>query len=241
MSCPLYLLTLAIAVSAVSSTLIPACDRDESKGSQASEPPAGDALASPPVGEELSPAETIRLVHKHRRSGRLSALAPHLLPEQRPHIVELIQAVDRLRWADQVLQESVARRLGESTARALDRSQLGNIIAVFSWDVAVVGEAIEGDRATVSVQIADRLPLERVEMIRRDGRWIIVTDPPIRAIAGELRKLAEALVAVARRVDETEWTLAQIERELDASQAPISRRLSSILQGDTGAAEQSHE
>lgn len=220
-----------IAIALLPSLLLalPACDENSPITTTPNEPAAGAHAGSDVVDEALSPSATVRLVSQHRRDGRLSAIGPFLLPDQRPHIIELIQSVDRLRWANQVLTESVAKNLGESTAKAFDRSELANIIGVFSWDVAVIDETIEGDRATVSFQIGDRLPLDRVQLVRRAKKWVIQTDPPIPGIATELLKLAEATIAVARQVDRGGMTVARITRELEASQAPVMRRLSALL------------
>ena len=127
------------------------------------------------------------------------------------------------------MQASITKRLGRASARAFDRSQAANVIGVFSRDVEVLDARVQGDNAVVTIQVADRLPLEEVELVRRDGKWIIRTDPPIAGLAGELRKLADVLVAVARMVDDREMTAAQIKRELDLRQAPIGRRLAVLM------------
>lgn len=227
---------VAISLSWLWLLALPACDENPPKTTTSHDAEPGAHAGEGSTSGPISPAATVRLVNQHRRDGRLAALGPLLLPQQRPHIIELIQSVDRLRWANQVLTESVAKRVGESTAKAFDRAELANIIGVFSWDVAVIDETIEGDRATVSFQIGDRLPLERVQLLRQQGGWVIQTDPPIPQIAGELLKLAEVMSTVARQVDKGGMTVAQIRRELEALQAPVMRRLSTLLSDRTAAA-----
>ena len=181
--------------------------------------------------KNLSPIDTLRLLRAHRAAGRFDQLRPNLLPEQRLYVIDLIQAVDRLDRGNDVLQASVTRRFGPATARMFDRSGARNAIGVFSADVELLTERISGDAAVVVIQVADRVPLIEVHVIRREDRWVLRTDPPIPGMAAELAKLADALVATARRLDQEKLTLPELRRELSLREAAVGRRLEELTHG----------
>jgi hypothetical protein len=139
--------------------------------------------------------------------------------------------MDQLLSANQVLRASVTKRLGPATAAAFDRSEAANAIGVFSREVQILGERVVGDKAFVTIQVADRVPLEEVELVLREGHWQVRTDPPIPEVSRELRKLAEVLVQAAHRLEAKGLTAAELQRELESQQAPIGRRLVELTGG----------
>ena len=204
----------------------------------------GDSIADAGGGEELrgslqsgdraaraskSPSDTIRLVHEYRLAGRLALLEEHLVPEQRPQVVELIQAVDRLLWGNGVLKAAVTQHFGPSLARAFDRSQAANVIGVFSRDLTVLDETVDGNTAVVTLQIADRIPLDKVQLVRREGRWLIRTDPPIPGVSGEIRRLAEVLIDVSRMIADKDLTPIQLKKELALRERAVGRRITALI------------
>ena len=201
-----------------------ACHRDDAGGDRNGDTGALDTKI-------LSPIDTLRLLRAHRDAGRFDQLRPNLLPEQRRYVIDLIQAVDRLDRANDVLQTAVARRFGPATARIFDRSEVRNAIGVFSADVELLTERMSGDDALVVIQVADRVPLIEVHLIRRDDRWVLRTDPPIPGISAELAKLADALVATARRLDQEKLTLPELRRELSLREAAVGHRLEELTHG----------
>lgn len=202
----------------------PACRRDD-----AGRDSNGDGAAL--ETKNLSPIDTLRLLRAHRDAGRFDQLRPNLLPEQRRYVIDLIQAVDRLDRGNDVLQAAVTRRFGPATARMFDRSEVRNAIGVFSSDVELLTERIAGDNAVVVIQVADRVPLIEVHLIRREDRWVLRTDPPIPGMSAELAKLADALVATARRLDQEKLTLPELRRELSLREAAVGHRLEELTRG----------
>ena len=200
------------------------CQRDDSTGDR-----NGDAAALDT--KNLSPIDTLRLLRAHRDAGRFDQLRPYLLPEQRRYVIDLIQAVDRLDRGNDVLQAAVTRRFGPATARMFDRSGARNAIGVFSENVKLLTERLDGDTAVVAIQVADRVPLIDVRLTRHDDRWVLQTDPPIPGMAAELAKLAEALVATARRLDQEKLTLPELRRELSLREAAVGHRLEKLTNG----------
>ena len=188
------------------------CDRSDHRSDGSDPEVATRAVITGPRREVISPTQTVRRVHQLRIAGQVAQLEKHLLPSQRPYIVELIQSIDQLLSANRVLQASIAKHLGSATAIAFDRSEAANAIGVFSKDLEVLNERIEGDRAVVTIQVGGRVPLEEVQLVREQGRWLIQTDPPIPEVAKELRKLADVLVQAARRLEVRRITAAELKR-----------------------------
>jgi len=210
-----------------------ACDRSDLEPPPSSGVPAAGA-PQPQVAAgqaALLPAEVVEQVHEHRISNRLGLIEPHLLPDQRAYVIELIQSIDQLLRANDVLKEAVTEHFGPASAEGFDRSQIVNAIGVFSHDVEVLDEVVEGDRASVTIQVAGRVPLEQVRFVRRDGRWMIQTDPPIPGVADEVRRLAKALVDTAGMLDKRTMTAVELKKELDLREAAIGRRLAELTNG----------
>ncbi len=210
--------------------LAASCDRSVSEDAPLGADPSVRVAKRTHTDDILSPVETVRRVHRHRIAGQIGSIEPYLLPDQRPAVVELIQSVDRLEWANDALQAAVTERFGRASALAFDRSEVANIVGVFSHDVEIVDERLEGDQAVVTIQVADRVPLEEVKLVRRGDRWLIQTDTPIPGMAKELRRLADVFVDAARRVKRDGQTVAELREELKAQQAPIIRRLAALTQ-----------
>ncbi len=228
---PLICLTLVPVSLGVS------CDRSQRSPDRTDSRSAERSTSPTRANDELSPIDTVQRVHDYRLAGQIGRIEPYLWPEQRAAVVELIRAVDRLVWANEVLQAAVTKHLGRASAGIFDRSQVANIIGVFSKDVELIDQRINGEQAVVTIQVAAQVPLEEVQLVRRNGRWLIRTDSPIPALAGELRNLADALIGTARRVERKQLTVAQLRRELDAREAPIGRRIAAMTRVNSAGAD----
>jgi len=224
--------TLAKAGALLAAILVvsvAACDKshDSRVDSEKAGGPAG-RKAEAPAAQPPTPVDTVRMVHAHRLAGQTGLLQEYLLPAQRPHVVEFIQAIDRLVAADRVLKAAVTRHFGPLSTEAFDRSRAANAAGIFSRDVDVLDERIDGDTAEVTVQIEDRIPLEVVALVRRDGRWLIKTDPPVEGLAAEIVRLAQTLTDVARMLDKKPMTLAELKKELSLREASVGRRITAL-------------
>jgi len=176
----------------------------------------------------LSPLKAVARMREYRRMGRISLVERSTVPERRAAVGELLHTADRLERAGEALHEAVRKHLGLASAEMFDYSQVANIIGVFSRDVELIDQRIEGDTAVVTIQVAGRVPLDEVRLVLREGNWLITTDPPIAGLAGELRKLADVWLDLSQQIERKGLTAAQLKRELDARQSPIARRLATM-------------
>lgn len=216
-----------VAVLIVSSS---SCDRVDRSTNDPDSVRANAPVVDDAPAVSLTPVQTAHRVHELRIAGSLEQLEPYVVPRQRQSIVELIQAIDRIVAADLALRASITEHLGSAAAVSFDHSQAANAIGIFSRDLTVLSERIKGDEATVTFQIAKRVPLDEVRLVRFDGRWMIQTDPPVSGLTVELRKLADVLIRTAQRLEGEKLTLDQLKRELVSQQAPITRRIAELTQ-----------
>jgi len=215
-------------VSILSVILIGACERATEQSPQAEVTPAvsvDKALPSAPA----SPIETVRACHVLRNEGQLRQAAEMVVPERRDAVLDLLLSVDRLTIANRELERAVRERIGAATATVFSRPGVANIIGVFSRDVEMVSQRVESDRAEVTIQVASRVPLERVSLVRRGGIWLIETDPPVPGLSKEIRNLAAALADVARSVRNRPWTADELASEIRSRERGILRRISELI------------
>ena len=175
--------------------------------------------------ERLSPSEVVRTVHEHRLAGRLGALLELVVAEQRPHVLDLLHAADQLAHADRVLHAAVERQFGSAAATQFDHTAVADSFGVFSRRVEIITESIHGNRATVAIQVAGRVPLENVQLVRAGGAWRIHTDPPIPEIPKLLRDLARTMSDAARDIERKPWPADTLRAELARRQKPILARI----------------
>ncbi len=222
------LATLLIATAA----LVAGCDDQPSpvprraRAGQPTPQPTGTAESGI---ADLSPIETIHLLRDYRASGRYSKIEPFLLPEQRSLVIAHLRAVDRLVVATRLLRNRVREQMGTAAAQSFARyAQVGNIVGVFSTDAELLDEHLHQDRARVSFQIDDRIPLESVEMIRNTDRWVLVADP-VPGVPEQLIRLAFLLERMADRAAQGNITSDELHHDIALRQSPIMRRLKKLI------------
>jgi len=177
----------------------------------------------------LSPIETVRRARQHRLMGELGRLEECLIVEQRKAVVDLVISVDRLATANDALTLATRQHLGAATAETVNRPGLANIIGVFSRDVELIDEHVSGEKAVVTIQVAGRIPLEEVELVHRQGRWLIQTDPPVEGMTDALRRHADTLTDLARAVRAGKYNASSLVRELEAREVSSGRRINELL------------
>jgi len=163
------------------------CDRHpESETALSSLAPAGGSDVS------LSPAQTVERIHTLRTEHRYAELIRHLNPHQATDILDFLLAMDELIAAEREVQ-AAARQCPGVRATDCSLGDLANSQGVFSERLRVVSERVEADRAAVTIQIADMLPLETVELESVGGRWVYSVESPAGPLPDALRDLARAM------------------------------------------------
>lgn len=191
--------------------------------------PAKSETPSPGRIARLTPMETIRLLRDYRDRGQYSKIEPFIASTQRTAVIAQFRAVERLIAATRLLQNRVKEHLGTAAGQSFARyAQVGNIIGVFSRDVTLLNEQVDGHRARVTFQVADRLPLDSVSMTRERDRWVVNAEP-IDGVPEQLLKLAFMLERFAERVVSERLTQDELHREIDLRQSGVMRRLRKLV------------
>ncbi|MCP4590347.1 MAG: hypothetical protein GY842_06370 [bacterium] len=232
---------MLVAVTMVSCALVP------SSGCRPERPPERPAVAveaavaiPPPVPDErLTPLETVRRAHEIRRAGRLRELTRFVVPEQCEALADYLLAADELTAAGESLKARITEAVGVGSADAYDRTGVANALGPFSREVTCVSEHLTGDRAVVRISVGGRLPLEEVELVRRDDRWMIEVGAAVPELATELRKLARTLHRVADDMERRSLTSEQVGKELALRQRPILERIQKLTDDANPAESQS--
>ena len=216
----------------LASFLLAACDRPMPQQAHAGLNETTDPGASIP--QHLDPMRTVEHLQHMRKQGRYSLIEPFLAKSQRAIVIAQIRAVDRLVVAGAQLRNRVREHMGVSVARSFDSySQLGNIVGVFSEDVSVVGQRVDGDRAEIRYSVAGRLPLKTIDLLRREGLWTMQTDS-VEGVPELLLKLAFLLERMSDLILERPMTAAQLHHEIDLRQSAIMRRLRNLIAASDG-------
>lgn len=143
-----------------------------------------------------SPGETVSAIQSARRDGDYKHLAPLIAPELRQATVEFLRAVDGVLAANSSLQETSAARYHGALAGRWDLAAMRNNLGPFSESVSVIREVIDGDRAVVTLQEGDHVPLYHASFERADGGWLYRPEPIPPGTVREMNRLARILADV---------------------------------------------
>jgi len=177
---------------------------------------AGAQDASP-----ADPADTLRSIRQWYQAGQYRLIEPYVVAERRTQLVDTLMAVDQVLGASRRLREVVSDQLGVDAAHAWDLSSLQYSMGPFSRDVEIIRSQQQDGRATVVIQVAQRIPLLDVQFVQEQGgRWQYAPDDPITGLSDGLRKLARSLNDLADDLVKTRLTRPQFKQRFDRQVLP---------------------
>ena len=130
---------------------------------QTSAPSAPDA--------DQTPIELLQRMIELRRQAAYQQMSRLVVPERANEVIETLAAVDEFLLANQTLCDYVRDKIGIGLSRMVDQSQLGSNLEIFSRHLRLLDQVIDDDKASVSFIVAEKLPLGRASLVRRDGQW----------------------------------------------------------------------
>ena len=200
----------------------PACRRDDASPAPTATSPGIAAEAESPTPEQV-----VNTIHELRKAGHLVEMQGHFVIAQRQAVLELVQSIDTLLAANAALLQAVREKYGVGSpgSVAFDRSGYADRLGLLSMHLKVIDASRANDRAVVTIQVADQLPLEEVELVRVGGHWLVQTDPPIPGLPEEIRRFAEAMAGLSRRVTDDRITMEELRAALLARQEATARRM----------------
>lgn len=195
----------------------------------------GGCRRSAPQADPQGPAklfDQLRLVHQECRYTELESLVDS---NRLATLVRTLMAVDRLLTASQQLREAAEKHVGPTAAEVCNLSILADYLGPFSRNTTIVSTRIENDRAWVSFQVGERVPIERAQMRFEAGKWRYVPDDADEKLPNLLRELTDRLVALkAKALDGTYNEPAFIEEYAQQIQTPLAAHLAEVEQAHKG-------
>ena len=200
---------------------------------------SGDVAATPVVSAELpadaatqagDPAQVVSVWRKWRDQRRYRLLEACIEPAHRAAFIDTMLAVDLVLTADQEARQAIAEVLGEHRTESWDLSALGNNLGIFSNEINIISVERDGDRATLTFQVGDRLPLETAQLRAGPKGWLYAPGPGPIELAPRFRSLAMALSEVAELIRRDRPTAACSNQEF---RLRIYPRLKALEQTET--------
>ncbi len=184
--------------------MLSGCDR-AAEQSATSRPGSPSEMQSP-----LAVAQRLNEWHHARQYRNVEAW---IVPEQDALLVDTLMAFNGLLDANRRAQERIAELYDEAAAKEFDLGELSDHLGMFSRNVSFRGERIDGNRAVVTVQVADRVPLEEYHFTRRDGRWLYAPQGSVRDMPKMVGRLADGMEDFARGLQLGDVSLQEIRSD----------------------------
>jgi hypothetical protein len=160
---------------------------------------------------ELSAAISQWRQWRDRKQYRL--LRPHIDPVNRAVFLDTLVAADLVLVANREACKAVAEVLGAHRTDLWDLSSLGGDLGLFSSNFQIVQVKRNGDQATVTFQVGERLPLETAHLRLGPQGWVYLPGSGPYELPGLLRDLAVALSETAEMVRQDRPDVARINQE----------------------------
>ena len=189
------------------------------------EPKSQDKAPQQPAAgaDPVAALRDLRRCHHARQYRQMEGL---VVEDRRNELIDALMGVDQLLAANRRLKELVAERIGPEAAPWWDLSLIENGLGPFSRDVEVVAVQVDESHASVTIQVAKRVPLLEMAFVREPpGPWRYVPDPPIPGMAEQLRDLARNLDSLAEQLTDSTTTPEQFERSFRRQVLPLLRSL----------------
>lgn len=124
-----------------------------------------------PQPEPPTPLQTARALVEARAVNDYQKIGALCRPGTAEPVVDTLAAVDALLQQNERLCEYIRQEVGPGLAGTVDQSHWGHNLDLFSTNVKLLDEHIDGDMATVSFMVNNQLPARRTQFVRLDGRW----------------------------------------------------------------------
>lgn len=170
-----------------------ACDR--------SGPPptaVGPARGQAPLAS--SPADAVVQLQAAFEKRDYESIAALVVPARRLATVDFLAAVEEVLQANARLRQTAESVYQGPVSETWSIGEIENNLGPFSARVKLIGQELRGDKAVVTLQEGDHIPLFKAHFVRDKERWLYDAEPIPAAMIGELRRLATTLDDVAQKV-----------------------------------------
>jgi hypothetical protein len=192
------------------------CDREWSVSPKSGEvssrgtPVAGGGESEASLQE---PSAAIAHWRQWRDRKQYRLLRPHIDPDDRAVFLDTLVGADLVLDANQRACQAIAGVLGEHRVELWDLSSLGGDLGLFSNDLKIIQVERNGNQATVTFQVGERLPLETAHLRLGPQGWVYFPGTGPYELPGMLRDLAVTLSDIAEMVRRDRPSVARIDQE----------------------------
>lgn len=130
-------------------------------------PPTSAAAAS----NVRSPTQTIEQLVAHRRGRQYERMHPLIIAGKRYEVVKYLRAMDAYLTANEQLCVFVRDHVAIGLSQTIDQSHMAGNLNIFSQYVTLLDETIDGDTATLSFMVDEKLPARRADLVRVNAQW----------------------------------------------------------------------
>ncbi len=178
-----------------------------------------------------SPAEVAVLLGRYHSERDYARIAPLIAADRRDETMAFLQAVDRVLAASTRLRRAAESRFGSIPANAWNLSAMENNLGVFSAETQLINQRFRGNRAIVTMQEAENVPLVRAAFESSGGVWRLSPDPLTQSMLPELEELARVLSNLS---DELEGG-ARFEAYVEAFFVRVLPQMARVVTAKDGA------
>jgi hypothetical protein len=177
----------------------------------------GESSTSP-----ADPADVLRKMRQQYEAGRYRLIEPYIAAERRVQLVDTLIAVDQVLVANRRLQSVVTEHYGPGAALVWDLGELEYHVGPFSRNAQIIRSEKRGQKATVVIQIAERIPLQDIHFVQnKEGGWQYLPDQPIEGMPAGLRRLARKMDELSETLQGGEVTQNQFEQRYRTEVLPL--------------------
>lgn len=155
----------------------------------------------PEPGVAATPSAAAREIHRLRKEGRFDELSEFLVEDNRGETSQLIAKVDRVLEANRRLQVAADRAYGGMAGLRWDLAAMEDTLGLFSTNIEFISERFKGEKAYVTIQQGQSVPLFHAVFEQHADRWLHRPDPIPTGMANELDALAETLNQIMSKVE----------------------------------------
>jgi hypothetical protein len=178
--------------------------------------------------------DTFERLRDCRKTGAYAAMRPYIHDSGRDGMIDLLVAVDELVLANAAVQEAV-RQVCPGTDAPYDLSAVQDWLEIFSREVNLIDVKQTGDQATLTFQIARRLPVISTQFVRTDGVWQYVPAPDQAGVVRAVRQLTRALGQIELSLSKQPVLTPEQVREEYRTRLEPKLKVFRQLQGQTAA------
>ena len=120
---------------------------------------------------EQSPRAVLERLIAARKHGQNQEFEKLVVAERCHDLVNTLMAVDEFLNANLLLRSYVREHFSADLSLAIDQSQWGSSLGLFSRYVELISERIEDGKAIVSFSVDDRVPLRHAKLVIVGGQW----------------------------------------------------------------------